>query len=380
MYTDFREQLCSRLAAINDAGLYNSLGTLMTTDAVIEIDGQKLLNFSTPAPFALNGYCSVGQAEGCQTETTAALEARIARLLNADDCILYNSPSDANAALTNRLLNRADAVIYNALSQFALSGGPTFCRATKYKYHGFDIDDIEKQLKLSQAQQNRLLIIDAVDLASGNIAPLNRILALAERYKAVVAIDQTLSAGLIGQGGRGVCSLFDDIDAPEIQTGPLQHLGSNAGAYIAGRREIIDFLRQQPSGIQAAAPLTPQHISTACTAIDSIVQMDTERQYILQITNYFIKNLYCLGLEIPPTQTSRLAVVVGDSQNACLIASTLARKGVLVSVAAAPFVSKDDARLIISLSTKHTKDDIEHAAEIFKSVLPLFSKETLRTH
>ncbi|MBR3568567.1 MAG: aminotransferase class I/II-fold pyridoxal phosphate-dependent enzyme [Salinivirgaceae bacterium] len=380
MYTDFREQLCSRLAAINDAGLYNSLGTLMSTDAVIEIDGQKLLNFSSPAPFALNGYYSVGQDEGCQPETATALETRIARLLNADDCILYNSPSDANAALTNRLLNRADAVIYNALSQFALSGGPTFCRATKYKYHGFDIDDIEKQLKLSQAQQNRLLIIDAVDLASGNIAPLNRILALAERYKAVVTIDQTLSAGLIGQGGRGVCSLFDDIDAPEIQTGTLQHLGSNAGAYIAGRREIIDFLRQQPSGIQAAAPLMPQHISTACTAIDSIVQMDTERQYILQITNYFIKKLYCLGLEIPPTQTSHLAVMVGDSQNASLIASTLARKGVLVSVAAAPFVSKDDARLIISLSAKHTKNDIERAAEIFKSVPPLFHKETPQTH
>lgn len=377
MYTDFREQLCSRLAAINDAGLYNSLGTIVSADAVIETGGQKLLNFSTPAPFALNGRPNVGQAEGCQPKSTAALEARIARLLNADDCILYNSPSDANTALTNRLLGRADAVIYNALSQFALSGGPTFCRATKYKYHGFDIDDIEKQLKLSQAQQNRLLIIDAIDLASGNIAPLNRIFELANRYKAVVAIDQTLSAGLIGQGGRGVCSLFDDIDAPEIQTGPLQHLGSNTGAYIAGRREIIDFLRQQPSGIQAAAPLTPQNISTACTAIDSIVQMDTERQYILQITNYFIKNLYCLGLEIPPTQTSRLAVVVGDSQNASLIASTLARKGVLVSVAAAPFVSKDDARLIISLSAKHTKDDIERAAEIFKSVLPLFPKETL---
>lgn len=380
MYTDFREQLCSRLAAINDAGLYNSLGTLMSADAVIEIDGQKLLNFSTPAPFALNGRPNVGQDEGCQPETATALEARIARLLNADDCILYNSPSDADAALTNRLLGRADAVIYNSLSQFALSGGPTFCRATKYKYHGFDIDDIEKQMKLSQAQQNRLLIIDAVDLASGNIAPLNRILALAERYRAVVAIDQTLSVGLIGQGGRGVCSLFDDIDAPEIQTGTLQHLGSNAGAYIAGRREIIDFLRQQPSGIQAAAPLTPQNISTACTAIDNIVQMDTERQYILQITNYFIKKLYCLGLEIPPTQTSRLAVVVGDSQNASLIASTLARKSVLVSVAAAPFVSKDDARLIISLSAKHTKDDIERAAEIFKSVLPLFSKETPQTH
>ena len=374
MYTDFREQLCSRLAAINDAGLYNSLGIILSTDAVIEIGGQKLLNFSTSAPFSLNGCENVGQAEGSQNETAEALEARIARLLNADDCILYNSPSDANCALTNHLLGRADAVIYNALSQFALNGGPTFCRATKYKYHGFDTDDIEKQLKLSQAQQNRLLIVDAVDLASGNIAPLNRIFELANRYKAVVAIDQTLSAGLIGQGGSGVCTLFDNIDVPEIQTGSLQYLGSNAGAYIAGRREIIDFLRQQPSGITSSAPLTLQNISAACTAIDSIAQMNTERQYILQITNYLIKKLYCLGLEIPPTQTSRLSVMVGDSSNAETIVKQLAKKGVLVAALTSPFVSKDQCRLVLTLSASHTKDDIEMAAAAFESVLPLFPK------
>jgi len=132
MYTDFREQLCNRLAAINDAGLYNSHGTIVSADAVIETGGHKLLNFSTPAPFALNSCQNVGQAEGSQNETATALEASIARLLNADDCILYNSPSDANCALTNHLLGRADAVIYNALSQLALSSGATFCRATKY--------------------------------------------------------------------------------------------------------------------------------------------------------------------------------------------------------------------------------------------------------
>ena len=373
MYTDFREQLCSRLAAINDAGLYNSLGTIVSTDAVIETDGQKLLNFSTTAPFALNDCQNVGQAEGSQNETAAALEARIARLLNADDCILYNSPADANCALTNHLLGRADAVIYNALSQFALNGGPTFCRATKYKYHGFDIDDIEKQLKLSQAQQNRLLIVDAIDLASGNIAPLNHIFELTNRYKAVVAIDQTLSAGLIGQGGSGILGLFDTTDAPEIQTGSLQYFGSN-GAYIAGRREIIDFLRQQPSGIQASAPLTPQNISAACAAIDSIVKSDAERQYILQITNYFIKKLYCLGLEIPPTMSSRFAVMVGDSGNAETIVKKLVKNGILVAALTTPFVSKDQCRLVLTLSANHTKDDIEKAAAAFESVLQLFPK------
>lgn len=374
MYTDFREQLCNRLAAINDAGLYNSLGTTMSDDATIEVGGQKLLNFCTPAPLPQNGCHNICQTEENQTVTVAALEAQIARLLNADGCIIYNSQADANCALTNHLLNRTDAVIYNTLGQFAISGGPTFCRPVKYKYHGFDTDDIEKQLKIAQAQQNRLLIIDAVDMASGNIAPLNQILALANRYKAVVAIDQTLSAGLIGQGGKGVCSLFDDIDAPEIQTGSLRNLGVR-GAYIAGRREIIDLLRQQPPTLAFDAPLTQSEIAAAKNSIDSTIKMDTERQYILQITNYFIKKLYCLGLEVPPTQTSRLAVMVGDSRKAGIIAATLARKGVLVSVAAAPLVSKDEARLIISLSASHTQNDIEQAAKIFESVLPIFAEK-----
>ena len=259
-------------------------------------------------------------------------------------------------------------------SQFAISGGPTFCRATKYKYHGFDTDDIEKQLKLSQAQQNRLLIIDAVDLVSGNIAPLNRIFELANRYKAVVSIDQTLSAGLIGQGGTGICSLFDTIDAPEIQTGSLRHFGLSRCAYIAGRREIIDFLRQQPIPLSIDAPLTHYDIAATRNAIGIAASMDTERQYLLQITNYFIKKLYCLGLEIPPTQTSRLAIMIGDSRKASLISSTLAQKGVMVMVAASPLTPKDEACLTISLSVNHTKDDIEQAAKIFESVLPMFTK------
>ena len=371
MYTDLRKQLCGYLAAINDAGIFNSRETIMSADATIDIGGHKLLNFCSSDPLALNHICSNNTITACDT---AELEKQIALLLNTDSCILYNSQADANSALTNHLLNRSDAVIYNALSQFALSGGPTFCRATKYKYHGFDTDDIEKQLKLSQAQQNRLVIIDAVDLVSGNIAPLYRIFVLGNRYKAVVAIDQTLSAGLVGQGGTGICSLFDTTVTPEIQTGSLRHFGLSRGAYIAGQREIIDFLRQQPIPISIDAPLTHYDIAATRNAIGIAASMDTERQYLLQITNYFIKKLYCLGLEIPPTQTSRLAIMIGDSRKASLISSTLAQKGVLVMVAASPLTPKDEACLTISLSVNHTKDDIEQAAKVFESVLPMFTK------
>lgn len=368
MYTDFQRQLLGKLAAINDAGLFNERGTIMSGEAVINTDDGPLLNFRCPHPFQLN-MCPSEQS--IKNASVYTLEKKIANLLNADDCLLYNSPTDAGCALANHLLSRADALIYNSLGQFAISGCPAFCRATKYKYHGFEVEDIEKQLKLAQAQQNRLLIIDAVDIATGNIAPLNRIFGLAAKYNALVVIDQTLSAGLIGKGGRGVCTLFDTDNTAEIQTGSLQYLGCS-GAYIAGRREIIDYLRQQTSAFQTSAPIEPRDIATADAAIDSIADMDTERQYILQITNYFIKKLYCLGLEIPPTQTSRLAVITGDSDSTVTIAETLAKKGVLVTALTTPHVSKDQCRLILSLSKSHTKDDVEKAASVFDSIKTMF--------
>ena len=369
MYTDFQNQLLSKLAAINDAGLFNECGTTMSGEAVINSDNDSLLNFRNPYPFQLN-ICPSEQS--VKNASASSLEKKIANLLDAESCILYNSPADASCALANHLLDRTDALIYNSLGQFSMNGGATFCRPTKYKYHGFDTLDIEKQLKLAQAQQNRLLIIDAVDIATGNIAPLNSIFELAAKYNAIVAIDQTLSAGIIGNSGRGICTLFDTDNTAEIQIGSLQNLGTNSGAYIAGRREIIDLLRQRTSSIPASAPITTRDIAAADASIDAIAGMNTERQYILQITNYFIKKLYCLGLEIPPTLSSRFAVMTGDSSTTEAIAETLAKKGVLVTALIAPHVSKDQCRLIISLSASHTKEDVEKAASVFESITAMF--------
>lgn len=371
MYTDFQNQLFGKLAAINDSGIFNERGTIMSDMAVIEYEGEQLLNFRNPAPIQLNGCQTTLPASGTSVRT---LEQRICQLLNTDDCILYNSPTDAGVALASHLLTRSDALIYGSLSQLSINGATSFCRATKYKYHSFDTSDIEKQLKLSQAQQNRLLIIDAVDIATGNIAPLNRIFELADKYCAIIAIDQTSSAGIIGYGGHGVCSLFDTNCTAEIHTGSLQNLGLSNGAYIAGRREIIDFLRQRTSNIQTSSPLTPANITTAETSISTICRMDKERQYILQITNYFIKKLYCLGLEIPPSMSSRFAVIVGDSNHTETIAETLAKKGVLVTALSTPYVSKDQGRLILNLSSNHTKEDVEKAANVFESIIKMFPK------
>lgn len=371
MFIDFQNQLLGKLAAINDAGLFNECDTIMSGRAVVDTDGGRYLNFRSPAPLQLNHCFEVASDTN---NSISALERKVAQMLDAEDCIIYNSSIEANSAIANQLLDRPDALIYNSLGRFSLSGGPNFCRPTKYKYHGFDIDDIEKQLKLSQAQRFRAIMIDSVDMATGNVAPLNRIFALAEKYGAIVIIEQTLTAGIVGDGGRGICSFFQEQFDTIVHTGSLQYLGSNGGAYIAASREIVDFLRQHTSLAQFSSPMEKHNIAAAERIIGNIVPMNAERQYILQITNYFIKKLYCLGFEIPPTQTCRFAVMTGDAVRTEAIARTLEKKGVLVSALTPPYVGKDQCRLVMNLSVGHTKDDVETASSVFESIVSMFPK------
>ncbi len=373
MYTDFRNILCGKLAAVSD--IYNEFGTIMSNDGVIDINGNKLLNFRNPDSLGLSNSFAVESAQhstqGTNEELTAELEKKIAHLLNTERCIIFNSQTDAYCALTNHLLDRTDAVIYGAVSQFSTIGNASICKPVKYKYHN-DIDDLEKQLKLSQAQQNRLLIVDAIDIATGSIAPLNQIMAVANRHKAVVAIDETLTAGAIGNDGQGVCDLFGQDINPEIKIGSLRNFGCNSGAFIAGKREIIDWLRQQNAPATNSVPLTHSNLTALNVALDMCVQMNAERQYLLQITNLFIKKLYCLGFEIPPTQSYQFAIMVESSAKAEQLSATLAKNGVLVSVLTTPFVGKDAARLIIRLSAKHSESDITSATEVFKKAKQAF--------
>lgn len=370
MYTDFRNILCDKLAAVSE--IYNQFGTIMSNDAIIDINGRKLLNFRNPDSLGLSNSFAVESAQhsvqGTNEGLTAELEKKIAHLLNTERCIIFNSQTDAHCALTNHLLDRTDAVIYGAVSQFSTTGSASICKPVKYKYHNC-IDDLEKQLKLSQAQQNRLLIVDAIDIATGSIAPLNQIMAVANRYKAVVAIDETLTAGTIGDNGQGVCNLFGQDINPEIKIGSLQKFGCNCGAFIAGEREIIDWLRQQNAPATNSVPLSHSNLTASSVALDMCVQMNAERQYLLQITNLFIKKLYCLGFEIPPTQSYQFAIMAESSAKAEQLSATLAKNGILVSVLTTPFVGKDSARLIIRLSAKHTESDIASATEVFKKAI-----------
>lgn len=368
MYTDFQDQLRSRLAAINDAGLFNEHGTLMSGAAVIDTPQGQVLNFKSP------DYLD-NQPDATKTEATvaefgdnlaSALETKLAHLLGAEACLLFNSLTDAYVAISAQLLNRSDAIIYDTPSLYCFTTAVS--RASKYKFHGTDLADLEKQLKLSQAQQNRLIVVDAVNIASGNIAPLNQIFALADRYRAMVAVDETHGAGLFVDGG-GASELLDVKGKAELTIGSLtKAFGCQSGAYIAGRREIIDYLRQ-PTGLpEFASPMTKTDMATAISAIDSLPQNAAKRQYLLQITNYLIRKLYGEGFEIPPTQSAILAVMVGDNQKAELFARHLHRNNVLVTCLASPLIDSQNARIVVQLSASHTQEQIEQTAKIFGKV------------
>ena len=368
MYTDFQDQLRSRLAAINDAGLFNERGTLMSGAAVIDTPQGQVLNFKSP-------NCLDNQPDTAKTEAVvaefgdnlaSALETKLAHLLGAEACLLFNSLTDAYVAISAQLLNRSDAIIYDTPSLYSFTTAVS--RASKYKFHGTDLADLEKQLKLSQAQQNRLIVVDAVNIASGNIAPLNQIFALADRYRAMVAVDETNATGIFMNGG-GASELLDVKGQAELTVGSLtKAFGCQSGAYIAGRREIIDYLRQ-PTGLpEFASPMTKTDMAAAISAIDSLPQNAVKRQYLLQITNYLIRKLYGEGFEIPPTQSAILAVMVGDNQKAELFARHLHRNNVLVTCLASPLIDSQNARIVVQLSASHTQEQIEQTAKIFGKV------------
>jgi len=368
MYSDFQDQLRSRLAAINDAGLYNERGTLMSGMAVIDTPQGYVMNFKNPNYI---GYQpDAAEIEAITTEygdnLASALESKIANLLDAEECLLLNSLTDAYIALSTQLLNRSDAIIYDTPSLFSVTTAVS--RTAKYKFHNSDLADLEKQLKLSQAQQNRLLVVDAVNIASGSIAPLNQIFALADKYRAMVAVDETHAAGIFGNGG-GASELLDAKGKAEITIGSLtKAFGCQSGAYIAGRREIIDFLRQ-PTGLpEIAAPLPKTEMASAVAAIDRLPQNAADRQYLLQITNYLIRKLYGEGFEIPPTQSAIMAVMVGDNQKAELFARHLHRNNVLATSLASPLIDNQNARIVLQLSTNHTQEQIEQTAKTFGRV------------
>ncbi len=388
MYQKFQEYLRKELADIADAGLYKNERILVSPQgAEIEIStGQKVLNFCANNYLGLSnnpelvnaakkaldthgyGMSSVRFICGT-TDIHKLLEKKIAEFFGTEDTILYAAAFDANGGVFEPLFGQDDAIISDALNHASIIDGVRLCKAVRYRYQNADMDDLEEQLKLSQAQRFRIIVTDGVFSMDGNVPPMDEIIKLAEKYNAMVMIDESHSAGVVGKTGRGVTELFNVRGKAEIITGTLgKAFGGAIGGFTTGKREIIDMLRQRSRPYLFSNSIPPLVAAAGVKMVDMMSQTNELQDKLHANTDYFMKHMLKAGFDIKPTQSAICAVMLYDAKLAQDFASRLLKEGIYVIGFYFPVVPKGQARIRVQLSAAHQKEHLDKAIAAFTKV------------
>jgi glycine C-acetyltransferase len=388
MYQKFQEYLRKELADIADAGLYKNERILVSPQgAEIEIStGQKVLNFCANNYLGLSnnpelvnaakkaldthgyGMSSVRFICGT-TDIHKLLEKKIADFFGTEDTILYAAAFDANGGVFEPLFGQEDAIISDALNHASIIDGVRLCKAVRYRYQNADMDDLEEQLKLSQAQRFRIIVTDGVFSMDGNVPPLDEIIKLAEKYNAMVMIDESHSAGVVGKTGRGVTELFNTRSKAEIITGTLgKAFGGAIGGFTTGKKEIIDMLRQRSRPYLFSNSIPPLVAAAGVKMVDMMSQTNELQDKLHANTDYFMKHMLKAGFDIKPTQSAICAVMLYDAKLAQDFASQLLKEGIYVIGFYFPVVPKGQARIRVQLSAAHQKEHLDKAIAAFTKV------------
>jgi glycine C-acetyltransferase len=388
MYKDFQNHLRKELAGIADAGLYKNERTIVSPQgAEIEINtGQKVLNFCAnnylglsnnsqlidAAKMALDthgyGMSSVRFICGT-TDLHKELEAKIAEFFGTDDTILYAACFDANGGVFEPLLEKEDAIISDSLNHASIIDGVRLSKAQRYRYKNADMDDLEEQLKLSQMQRFRLIVTDGVFSMDGNVPPLDKILELAEKYNAMVMIDESHSAGVVGKTGRGVTELFNTRGKAEIITGTLgKAFGGAIGGFTTGKREIIDMLRQRSRPYLFSNSIPPLVAAAGIQMIKMMSETNALQDKLHENTSYFNAAMRNAGFDIKPTQSAICAVMLYDAKLSQDFAARLLKEGIYVIGFYFPVVPKGEARIRVQLSAAHEREHLDKAIAAFTKI------------
>jgi glycine C-acetyltransferase len=388
MYQDFQEYLRKELANIADAGLYKNERIIVSPQgAEITIDsGQKVLNFCANNYLGLSnnpklvaaakqaldshgyGMSSVRFICGT-TDVHKLLEKKIAEFFGTEDTILYAAAFDANGGVFEPLMGQEDAIISDSLNHASIIDGVRLCKAVRYRYQNADMDDLEEQLKLSQAQRFRLIVTDGVFSMDGNVAPMDQIIALAEKYKAMVMIDESHSAGVVGKTGRGVTELFNVRGKAEIITGTLgKAFGGAIGGFTTGKKEIIDMLRQRSRPYLFSNSIPPLVAAAGVKMVEMMNQTNELQDKLHSNTEYFTQKMIAAGFDIKPTQSAICAVMLYDAKLSQDFASRLLKEGIYVIGFYFPVVPKGQARIRVQLSAAHEKEHLDKAIAAFTKV------------
>ncbi len=388
MYKDYQKHLIKIIDEIKEAGLYKSERIIISPQgAEIELDtGQKVLNFcannylglsnnpqlikAAKASLDDHGYGMSSVRFICgTTDLHKELERKIARFFNTEDTILYAACFDANGGVFEPLLTEEDAIISDALNHASIIDGVRLCKAQRYRYKNADMEDLEKQLQLAKAQRYRLIVTDGVFSMDGNVAPVKRIVELAELYDAMVMVDESHSAGVVGETGRGVTELFNIMGQVEIITGTLgKAFGGAIGGFTTGRKEIIELLRQRSRPYLFSNSIPPLVAAAGIKMVDMMTETNNLQDKLHMNSEYFISRMTHLGFDIKPTRSAICAVMLYDAKLSQNFAARLLQEGIYVIGFYYPVVPKGEARIRVQLSAAHEREHLDKAINAFEKI------------
>jgi glycine C-acetyltransferase len=388
MYKNFQEHLQKELQDIKEAGLYKEERIITSPqDAEISVStGEKVLNFCMNNYLGLSndqrlidaskealdqrGYGMSSVRFICGTQDMhKELEAKIAEFFGTEDTILYAACFDANGGVFEPLLTAEDAIISDSLNHASIIDGVRLCKAQRYRYKNADMADLEEQLKLAQAQRFRLIVTDGVFSMDGNVAPLDKILELAEKYNAMVMVDESHSAGVVGKTGRGVSELYNAKGEVDIITGTLgKAFGGAIGGFTTGRKEVIDMLRQRSRPYLFSNSIPPMVANAGIRMFDIMKESNELQDRLHENTSYFVEKMKSAGFDIKPTESAICAVMLYDAKLSQDFASALLKEGIYVIGFYFPVVPKNEARIRVQLSAAHTREQLDKAIAAFAKV------------
>lgn len=388
MYTNFKQHLQTQLTEIAEAGLYKNERIITSAQgaAIRVATGQTVLNFcannylglsNSPELIAAahkaldtHGYGVSSVRFICGTQDLhKQLEAAIARFFGTDDSILYAACFDANGGVFEPLLTDEDAIISDALNHASIIDGVRLCKAQRYRYANADMADLEQQLIAAQAQRYRLIVTDGVFSMDGNVAPLDKIYALAEKYDAMIMVDESHSAGVVGETGRGVTELYDLKGKMEIITGTLgKAFGGAIGGFTTGKKEIIDMLRQRSRPYLFSNSIPPMVAAAGIRMFEMMDETNELQDKLHENTAYFVEKMLAAGFDIKPTQSAICAVMLYDAALSQQVAARLLDEGIYVTGFYYPVVPKGQARIRVQLSAAHTREQLDICIAAFAKV------------
>jgi glycine C-acetyltransferase len=385
MYGKVREHFGNTLTEIKDAGLYKSERVIESPqDAEITVGGgQKVLNMCANNYLGLSDHPALLEAahEGlrkwgyglssvrfiCGTQTIhKELERKISEFLGTEDTILYTSCFDANGGLFETVLADQDAVISDELNHASVIDGIRLSKAQRFRYRNGDMDDLEAKLKDAAATRYKMIATDGVFSMDGYIAKLPEICDLAEKYDAMVMIDDSHAVGFMGEHGRGTHEYHNVIDRIDVITGTLgKALGGASGGYTSGKKEIIDLLRQRSRPYLFSNSVAPPIVAASIKAIELLSESTELRDKLMDNTRYFREKIAGIGLEVLPGEHPIVPIMFGDAVPAVKMAESLLKKGVYVIPFSFPVVPKGKARIRTQVSAAHSKEDLDFAVDKF---------------